>query len=358
MENRPMVTIAVAVYNVERFLPKGFDSILAQTYTDFEVVVIDDGSTDNTLAMCQRIAETDSRIRVLHFPHRGLGPVRNSLIENARGKYLYFYDIDDYIEPDTLADNVAAIEDGDNDVVLFGFYVEQKVTGVCDGVSLPDKRMGTNEEFKQFYCNELVKSAYGCGYLWSKFYRYEFVRDLYAAGVHFENIEMHEDELFNLKLFRHISRCRSLSKKYYHYVIYPKGNTTTRYRERGYENSIILYNSRIELYREWIKDREDLLVDFRQLLLIAVSGSVMIFDYYSQANMGLVKSYRQVKRVLGLPEVRECAQNCRIELSGTHKSAFNRMMDKAFYENKPLRFLFARWIRDQYRIVKKLRKGR
>jgi|GEM_PF-2687061 glycosyltransferase involved in cell wall biosynthesis len=353
MDNRPMVTVAIPVYNVERFLPKGFDSILAQTYTDFEIVVADDGSTDNTLALCEQIATTDPRIRVVHFPHRGIGPVRNSLIEQARGKYLFFFDIDDYIEPDLLADNVAAMEEGGNDMIFFGFYAEHLATGIRDTLRLPDRTMVTNEEFRQFYCDELVMSPYGCGHMCTKFYRMSFLRKLFDAGVLFEDVEMHEDELLNLQAFKHISKSQSLSKIYYHYVFYPKGNTSTRYKKNDIEDSLHLYHSRMELYRDWIKTREDVVENYRKLLLIAIGSSIMSHDYYSQAKMGWVETYKQIKQVLGTPEVRTCAQCCRIELSGPHKSVFNKMMDKTFYENKPLQFLIVRWIRDNYRIVKR-----
>ncbi|HFU5892253.1 TPA: glycosyltransferase family 2 protein, partial [Enterococcus faecium] len=89
------ISIIVPIYNVEQYLRKCVDSILAQTFTDFEVILVDDGSPDNSGAICDEYAKLDSRVRVIHKENGGLSDARNAGIEIAKGKYLGFVDSDD-----------------------------------------------------------------------------------------------------------------------------------------------------------------------------------------------------------------------------------------------------------------------
>ncbi|EME8139564.1 glycosyltransferase, partial [Enterococcus faecium] len=94
------ISIIVPIYNVEQYLRKCVDSILAQTFTDFEVILVDDGSPDNSGAICDEYAKLDSRVRVIHKENGGLSDARNAGIEIAKGKYLGFVDSDDFIDKD------------------------------------------------------------------------------------------------------------------------------------------------------------------------------------------------------------------------------------------------------------------
>lgn len=117
----PKVTAAVPVYNVEGYLEKCAESVLAQTERDIELLLIDDGSTDGSGALCDRIAEGDPRVRVIHQENRGLGGARNTGIENARGEWIIFPDSDDWLEPETIERALGAAEDTGADMSLFAF---------------------------------------------------------------------------------------------------------------------------------------------------------------------------------------------------------------------------------------------
>lgn len=92
----PKISIIVPVYNVEKYLEKCVRSILAQTFTDFELILVDDGSPDSSGAMCDQFAEQDQRVKVIHKENGGLSDARNAGIELATGEYLGFVDSDDY----------------------------------------------------------------------------------------------------------------------------------------------------------------------------------------------------------------------------------------------------------------------
>lgn len=114
-------SVIVPVYNVESYLEKCVASVLAQSCKDFELLLIDDGSTDGSGALCDRLAEKDGRIRVIHQENRGLGGARNTGIRAAKGDWLLFVDSDDWIEPWTLAVALESAEEHGADLVVFGF---------------------------------------------------------------------------------------------------------------------------------------------------------------------------------------------------------------------------------------------
>ena len=100
MENLPLISVVVPIYNIEDCLEKCVHSIIGQTYKHLEILLVDDGSTDHTGALCERLAETDDRIRVFHKPNGGSSSARNLGIREAKGDYIGFVDSDDFIEPD------------------------------------------------------------------------------------------------------------------------------------------------------------------------------------------------------------------------------------------------------------------
>lgn len=117
----PRTSVIVPVYNVQDYLPKCVDSVLTQSDPDLELVLVDDGSTDGSGPLCDRLAKGDSRIRVIHQENRGLGGARNTGIEAAKGEWLLFPDSDDWLEPETLERALSAGESAGADMVCFGF---------------------------------------------------------------------------------------------------------------------------------------------------------------------------------------------------------------------------------------------
>ena len=116
----PLVSIVIPVYNVEKYLDRCVRSVVRQTYDNLEILLIDDGSPDNCPQMCDAWAQIDTRIRVIHKQNAGLGMARNTGIENATGKYICFFDSDDYIIGDIIEEAVLLAENEKADMVLFG----------------------------------------------------------------------------------------------------------------------------------------------------------------------------------------------------------------------------------------------
>ena len=118
----PEISIIVPVYNVEQYLRRCLDSIRAQTFTDWECILIDDGSPDASGAVCDEYAAKDCRFRVIHQENRGVSAARNAGLDAARGEWIAFVDSDDWIEPSFLAEQVSDSADGTFDAVVCGLY--------------------------------------------------------------------------------------------------------------------------------------------------------------------------------------------------------------------------------------------
>lgn len=148
----PNVSIVIPVYNVEMYLTKCVESVLAQTYQDFELLLVDDGSTDNSGMICDAYIQKDSRVQVIHQNNQGQGGARNNGISAAKGKYLLFVDSDDYIHPQLLEKTVAVAEAEKCDVVMFNAVAvnENGVEGVSYRFSLPPDIVLEREALKPF----------------------------------------------------------------------------------------------------------------------------------------------------------------------------------------------------------------
>lgn len=176
----PAVSVLIPAYNVERYLPKCLDSVLSQTFEDFEVILIDDGSTDGTGKLCDDYAAKDSRIKVYHQDNKGISATRELCLQYASGEYIQFVDGDDWIEPNMLEELVKTANSTKSDIVTFDFTAHYfRKTKI---VSLP--------------CNEIESFRKNCiSSLWTVLWRNFIQRDLVKENaVHFpEGIDGGED---------------------------------------------------------------------------------------------------------------------------------------------------------------------
>ena len=122
MKNIPLVSVIIPVYNVEKYLEECIDSVLAQTYQNIEIILVDDGSTDSSGLICDRYAEKNTNISVIHQKNSGLSAARNSGLNKASGDYIYFLDSDDYILNNAIENLLLVAENDNSDIVFFDAY--------------------------------------------------------------------------------------------------------------------------------------------------------------------------------------------------------------------------------------------
>jgi glycosyltransferase involved in cell wall biosynthesis len=116
---KPILTVVIPVYNVEKYLKRCIDSVLVQEWKNYDILLVDDGSTDNSPQICEDYAKAYDIISVIHKENGGLSEARNTGISNAEGEYVYFLDSDDWIEPNTFSDLAEVIESDQYDIISF-----------------------------------------------------------------------------------------------------------------------------------------------------------------------------------------------------------------------------------------------
>ena len=215
-----MVSVIVPVYNVKGFISRGIESVLAQTYRDFELILSDDGSTDGSYELCRSYEVNDPRIRVIHQENRGAGAARNHGIEEAKGEFIYFFDIDDQIKPELLEYLVREMSRRDVDFICFGYESIDLAYGTKDTVTFPETMIESNAALREMFIEQFVNTLNG--FPWNKFYRKSFLDN---NNIRFEDQRIQQDEVFNLMCYEHLERAYLSGQVLYTYYIYNKGNT-------------------------------------------------------------------------------------------------------------------------------------
>ncbi len=182
---KPKISVIIPIYNVEKFLRECIDSVVEQTYTDLEIILVDDGSPDNCGAICEEYAKTDARIKVIHKENGGLSDARNEGIAIATGDYITFVDSDDFLSRDAIEYMWALISENLADVsVCQKFLIDE------EGKALKDKRKYKNAVyFGNEKCMKAYMSSANIGSVaWAKLYKREiFSRLRFPKGKYNED---------------------------------------------------------------------------------------------------------------------------------------------------------------------------
>lgn len=209
----PYISIIVPVYNSEKYLRRCVDSILAQDYGNFELLLIDDGSIDNSGNICDEYASLDARVKVFHKVNGGVSTARNVGVDNAKGKWITFVDSDDFIEKSYLN-----IGDSTADII-FQNYV---TTGTSEKSKYAKMKISNLESLKDFLNNEAHKELFRTP--WGKFFKKSIIKE---HDLRFNTkYSIGEDTLFILEYMCYCVSLDFLSTSYY---CYQKGDAIQKY---------------------------------------------------------------------------------------------------------------------------------
>lgn len=236
LKGKSMVSIIVPIYNSEQRIAKCIESILSQTFKDFELILINDGSKDKSLEICREYEEKDNRIRVLTQENSGVSATRNRGIECAKGEYIQFVDSDDYIAPNMVEQLVMRMKANDVDMVICGILKHYEN---YNEEILPEKE-------GKIYMNELEErypSIFGNYILHSpvnKLYKKELIKSTFPT-----ELSLGEDYTFNLNYLIESRSIYFIRESYYFYVI-SENSLISTYREDCAEIAEQLYLKGIE----------------------------------------------------------------------------------------------------------------
>lgn len=248
MEREVKVSIIMPVYKVEAYVGRAIESIQAQTLKEFEFLIVDDGSPDKSGAICDEYASKDPRIQVIHKENGGAPSARNTAIDVAKGKYMYFMDSDDWAEP-TMLDDMYNLAERDNaQLVVAGFFIDTYYSEneyrtdhfVCESATFGNADEFRANAYKLFDKNLLYTP-------WNKLFRASYLKE---NNLKFPQT-FWDDFPFVLTVIRNIDRVTVTSDEYYHFIRARAESETTAYRPGMYEKREEEHGWMVDLYQYW-----------------------------------------------------------------------------------------------------------
>jgi glycosyltransferase involved in cell wall biosynthesis len=298
----PKVSIIVPVYKVEAYLQKCVDSILAQTFTDFELILVDDGSPDQSGEICDEYEKMDGRVTVIHKKNGGQGSARNIGLDRSRGEYIGFVDSDDWIEPDMFELLYDSCIQNKCDIAICSYQIHYKHKTIINGPhqqTIHDRNQAMKALLEDELYNEVV---------WSKLFKRTLLEEIrFTEGI------MYEDTAFSYKVIHKSGKVCYVGEPKYHYM--KRDNSTM---DRARKNKSI---DAVLIYEEMNK---------------------FISQHYSELNnlvsLKLANSAMQVLNTIACSEKFSSYKNDYYKVSNILNSQFHKTRKLPYY-NKNVKFL-------------------
>ena len=243
------------VYNTEKFLRRSIESILAQTFSDWELILVDDGSKDNSGAVCEEFALKDDRIIVIHKENGGAGSARNKGLEIACGEYVVFPDSDDWIDKEAYAYCVKMMEENRTDMILFGsvntvYDNDNNILSEVKGRLIPCS-LRTQIECREKWAELMnTEPMYGPS---DKVYKLSIIRD---NNLWFPDLRRMQDGVFNMLYYNCISSFAVIDKYYYHFTLHSTEYQKKKIPKDFIECAITFHKTAISLLEDWEQKTE------------------------------------------------------------------------------------------------------
>lgn len=236
---KPLITIIIPVYNVKQYLEKCMSTVLAQTYENLEILLVDDGSKDGSEKLCDEYAGKDARVRVIHKVNGGAASARNAALDVAKGEYIGFVDSDDWIEPNMFEVLLNAIERNHAQIAFCAnqrVFREQMDNDLTDSEIVMEGEDVLTSFVNPAYKPHILKAV------WDKLYRKDLIGDIRFR------IGQHEDGDFNTKVLLNTKKVVYCGQVLYHYLDERQGSVTNT----GISDHI--FEDRLPVLREQIAD--------------------------------------------------------------------------------------------------------
>lgn len=260
-KDKVLISVIVPVYNAEKYLDRCLQSILVQTYTYFEIILINDGSTDRSQVICEKYAQVDKRIRVIKKVNSGVAKTRNVGIQMAKGKYISFVDADDYIKSNMLEKMIIRAEQNNSDIVMCKYFVDNE--GEIYKVSMDYEKVydgcsSIKEGLLILYYEEYHNGLYS---LWNKLIK----RSIYTENnILFDvSLKRGEDAWFIFQCLKHCKRVDFISEPFYYYY---------------QNNGSIMHTLYEDQYEKWVYMRK-LLLKENSVLKINIDYSLFYKEF-------------------------------------------------------------------------------
>lgn len=233
------LSIIVPVYNVEKYLPKCSESLTNQTLKDIEIICVNDGSIDNSLAILKEFASKDSRIKIIDNQHQGVAKTRNTGIEQATGEYIGFVDSDDFIDIDFFEKLYNSATENNSDIAIASILKHKKFFNIYNA-KYTKKETAISIQDKIKLCGDKKHFFF---YAWNKIYKSSLIKN---NNIEFSEGQIYEDVVFAIRALYYSNKIISVSKTKYHYVEHE--NSLTKYKDKtgGKEQDLVKAYSELQ----------------------------------------------------------------------------------------------------------------
>ena len=250
----PIISIIIPVYNAEPYLTKCLDSIICQDIQDCEVLLIDDGSTDNSASICQQYSGKYDNITFIHKENGGVSSARNAGLNIAQGQYICFIDADDWVEPNYLQTLKSYTQSENTTDILFFSMSIISTNGDKEQINLTSAYCQNREATeKEIYVLRYAGSKDVFGWTWGKMFRAEIIRNHHIRFP--EEIHFREDEIFTFEFCRYVQSLQTIEMPLYNYRLSNSGLTGRGMGNSDYlPSSILLENSLAYYQHEGIRE--------------------------------------------------------------------------------------------------------
>ena len=293
------ISIIVPVYNVENYIRRCVDSLLAQTFTDIEILLIDDGSKDCSGSICDEYALKDDRIRVIHKANGGVSSARNAGLDNAIGKYIMFCDPDDYVEPTWCEKLFDAIESSGGFFACCGYNCVGLSGEIKQKKYIQNENLGPAEKLIDLYSTELLQSV------WSKIFALTIIKQ---KNMRFdEAINKAEDVIFVLQYLRtKVCDISSVPEALYNYVFNVPKSLTKRVVPEYWDLNCRLFEEIRKTMKVYGVPFSEYSEIYYTNIIIAILQSLnALFDY----NISKKELFLRGEKILNSDECKDAFQN-------------------------------------------------
>lgn len=295
------ISVIVPIYNGELFIEKCIQMILNQTFMDFELILVNDGSTDKSIEICNQYANKDNRIKVINKENGGAWSARNVGINVSSSKYTLFLDCDDEYEENLLQEMYEAIENNNADLVICGqndVYVDKTGEVIKKIKVLPGNHyFNSRKEILDNYIFLRKKDI--SDILWNKIYKTEIIK---KYKLKFEDFKRGEDTIFNINYYEKIERCIIMNKSLYNYRVESSNPVWLKYSENYYDVMVKENEIVIDKLRQWGRYDKDA-IEYQSNWFIY--GIIAYFNWivYPKNNFNFKDKYEKVVKLISEKEV-------------------------------------------------------
>lgn len=287
---KPLVSIIIPIYNVEKYIDDCLKSVVNQTFRNIEIILVNDGTKDNSMQIVKRYAESDGRIKVINKINGGLSSARNAGLDIAKGDYIVFVDSDDFIENNMIEEMYNTAYNNNSDIIMCGY---NRVN--TDFVYKVKPPIDCNIKYNKVDIYNIITNSqnYITWFVWRNMYKSDLLNN---NKIRFnESVKIGEDSCFNLEAFLSSNSIMCIDKELYNYRNNPNSLTQKKYQTNLEEILIIQYNEKIKIYKTHNMNK-NAFVNL-DLSFITHSLNSIISNIYNGTSNNKLKELKKIRNI-------------------------------------------------------------